>query len=96
MNLGFDTRMKIFLIITERYERERESTCLVEGPSDRWADNHANAKKGLEDGKHGGHVFWELFGDHAEGASEKSAISTGLDYPENHNTLEKKQHGPSD
>ena len=66
MNLGFDTRMKIFLIITERYERERESTCLVEGPSDRWADNHANAKKGLEDGKHGGHIFWKLFGDHAE------------------------------
>ena len=70
---------------TERYKGERESTRLVQGSPDCWSDNHTDAKKGLEDGKHGGHIFWELLGDHAEGASEKSTISTGLYYPEKPN-----------
>ena len=83
--LRSDASMKIALITTKRYKGECESTRLIQGSSDGWADNHADAKKGLEDGKHGGHIFWELLGDHAEGASEKSTISTGLYYPEKPN-----------
>ena len=88
MNLGSDITHKHENLLdrrTERYKGERESTRLVQGSPNCWADNHTDAKKGLEDGKHGGHVIRELLGDHAEGSREKPTISTGLYYPEKQN-----------
>ena len=70
---------------TKRYEGQGESTRLVQGSPDGRPDNHADAEKGLEDGKHRGHVFWEFLGDHAKGARQKTAISTCLNYPESPN-----------
>ena len=74
---------------TERYKGECESTRLVQGSPDCWAHNQTDAKKGLEDGKHGGHIFWELLCNHAEGSSFKTTISTGLYYPEKLNTTKR-------
>lgn len=54
---------------------------MVKGSSDCRPHDEADAEKGLQTGKHGGHGFRKLFGDNAKARGEKSRVADGLHCP---------------
>lgn len=77
-----DLATNVSLVTSEHGKRQCETSSLVQGTTHRRPKDHAHAKEGFEDGKHGGHVVREFLCDHAEAAGQEARVSTSLNYPE--------------